>query len=145
MSLRLSTLSPHILSPLLVQHLRNINVRTATDLILSSPSDLIGRLPPETVSLLDLHLCIERVTEQFAMGSMSAQNIQEAISMEDDHRDNMEVRTGVAVLDALLGGGFGGYGSEHGCSSALAGVAGGGRVIEVSGDGGSGKTVRFYS
>lgn len=65
--------------------------------------------------------------------------------MEDDHRDNMEVRTGVAALDELLGGGFGGYGSEHGGSSALAGVAGGGRVIEVSGDGGSGKTVRFYS
>lgn len=143
MTLRLSTLSPHLLSVPLVTNLRNINVRTATDLIFSSPADLISRLPPETISLLDLRLCIEGVTEQFAVGSVSAQDIHEAIMLEDEHRDDMEVRSGVKALDALLGGGFGGYGSAEGDSSSLAGVAGGGRVIEISGDGGAGKTVRL--
>lgn len=107
----------------LVAALEACGIRTAADLLFSgTPIDILQRLPPGVVSLADLKTYIALVTE-----SASARGIRgDALYPEElqrRHGYDTDVTCGVDELDALVNG------------------FGGGRVFEISGDRGSGKTV----
>lgn len=124
MSVRLSSLSSP-LPPTLLQHLRDINVRTAADLILTPPEALLRLLPHGSTTLGEVLDCVESVTHQVAGEAVVGDALYEAALFHE--AESEDVMSGVDGLDALLGGSFGG--------------TSGGRVIEISGDNGGGKTV----
>ena len=124
MSVRLSSLSSP-LPPTLLQHLRDINVRTAADLILTPPEELLRLLPRGSTTLGEVLDCVESVTHQVAGEAVVGDALYEAAQFHE--AESEDVMSGVDGLDALLGGSFGG--------------TSGGRVIEISGDNGGGKTV----
>jgi RAD51-like protein 3 len=115
--MRLAALVPTV--PLdLVESLEKCGIRTDTELLFSgTAADIFKRLPPETVSLHDLTKYIALVTERAA-----APGIRADILLSQESHD-YELTSGVAELDRLLGG------------------FGGSRVLEISGDKGSGKSV----
>lgn len=121
--MRLQSLIPTIPGDL-VAVLETCGIRTDADLLISgTPIDILQRLPPGVVSLADLKTYIALVAE-----SASARGIQgDALYTEElqrRHDYDTELTCGVGELDALVNG------------------FGGGRVFEISGDRGSGKTVR---
>lgn len=126
MSTVLATYSPPI-SPDLLQHLSSINIITTPDFIFTPPTTLLRLLPQGSTTLSELKQCIALVTS-LAAGEFTAGDALYELEMSLAGRDGGEVRSGVAALDAQLGGSFGGVE--------------GGRVVEVSGESGSGKTVR---
>ncbi|TFY65562.1 hypothetical protein EVG20_g5526 [Dentipellis fragilis] len=125
MSNRLSAFSAHIPPDLLAQ-LLDLNIRTVADFILTPPIDLLTRLPRGSTSLGELTDCIESVAQEVAAAGVNGEEMYEAEMLRAAEMDGEDVRAGIAELDALVGGSFGG--------------AVGGRVIEVSGDKGGGKT-----
>ncbi|ETW83189.1 hypothetical protein HETIRDRAFT_314894 [Heterobasidion irregulare TC 32-1] len=105
MSVRLSSLSSP-LPPTLLQHLRDINVRTAADLILTPPEALLRLLPHGSMTLGEVLDCVESVTHQVTGEAVLGDALYEAaLSHEAEGED---VKSGVDGLDALLGGSFGG-------------------------------------
>lgn len=108
----------------LVAALEACGIRTDTDFLFSgTPIDILQRLPSGVISLADLKTYIALVTE-----TASARGIRgDALYTEELQRQcdyDTDLSCGVDELDALVGG------------------FGNGRVFEISGDKGSGKTVR---
>ncbi|KAI0366187.1 P-loop containing nucleoside triphosphate hydrolase protein [Pilatotrama ljubarskyi] len=107
-----------------VQALQEVGVKTDTDLLLTKdPTDIFTRLPAELgISLLDFRSTISKVAELASATPIHGEKLleQENKRREDIFADDMLL--GVPEVDALLGG----FSPP--------------RVVEVSGDQGSGKT-----
>lgn len=116
--MRLAALVPTL--PIeLVESLEKCGIRTDTDILFSgTAADIFQRLPRDTVSLRDLTKYIALVTEHAAAPGVRADILLSRESLD------YELTSGVPELDRLLGG------------------FGGSRVFEISGDKGSGKSVR---
>jgi RAD51-like protein 3 len=106
----------------LVESLEQCGIRTDAELLFSAPVfDIFRRLPAGTVTLRDLTKYIDIVAEKTSAPGISAAKL---LDLESKARENdPDLLSGVPELDELLGG-FG----RH-------------RVIEISGDSQSGKTV----
>jgi RAD51-like protein 3 len=118
--MRLSNLIPSI--PVdLVTYLGAIDIRTETDLLFSTPTfDIFRRLPRGTISLQQLIDYTEIVAELCAAPAISGYDL---LSLSPSNA--VELISGNQELDDFLVG------------------LSGGRVIEISGDRGTGKSVRF--
>lgn len=122
--MRLSNLIPSIPANL-VSCLDAINIRTETDLLFSASTfDIFRRLPGGTISLQELIYYTDLVTELCAAPAISGYDL---LSLENEsQRVAVELTSGNQELDDFLLG------------------LSGGRVIEISGDRGTGKSARFY-
>lgn len=110
----------------LVANLSALNIRTAPDLVFSSPAELLKKLPPGCITFPELTRHIAHVRNAFAGPALTGDQL---IVRELETRAGLaSVRSGLPALDELVGNTFGG--------------ASGGRVVEISGTGASGKTVR---
>ncbi|CDO71803.1 hypothetical protein BN946_scf184939.g27 [Trametes cinnabarina] len=122
-SMHLQQLSPPLREDF-VQALQDIGVWSDTDLLLANePTTIFGRLPPELgITLLEYRQAVVKVAELASAPPAYGDRLLESENRryEDIHSDDMLV--GVPEVDALLGG-----------FSAP-------RVVELSGDKGSGKT-----
>ena len=121
--MRLSNLIPSIPADL-VACLDMIGIRTETDLLFSAPTfDIFKRLPRSTISLQELIDYTDIVAELCAAPAVSGYDL---LSLENKWQRNAVVFTSEnQELDDFL------FGLE------------GGRVIEISGDRGTGKSARF--
>ncbi|KAH9912282.1 uncharacterized protein B0H18DRAFT_1217175 [Fomitopsis serialis] len=122
--MRLQTLVP---SPpqTLLDALAQVGIRTDTDLLFSAtPVDIFRKLPSGTLSLHDFHSFVAQVTRQAAAPAVCGDVLFEQGKRREESDLYSEPTTGVRQLDQLLGG--------------LAPP----RVIEVSGDRGSGNPLR---
>lgn len=121
--MRLSNLIPSIPADL-VACLGAIDIRTETDLLFSAPTfDIFRRLPRGTVSLQELIDYTDIVAELCAAPAISGYDL---LALENESQRNaMELTSGNQELDDFLVG------------------LSGGRVIEISGDRGTGKSARF--
>lgn len=119
--MRLANLIPSI-STELVAHLNDIGIRTEIDLLFSAtPLEILRHLPAGCTSLEELKSFIDLVTGLCAAPGMSA---LELVSLETRARTkDKELRSGNEQIDRLLCG------------------LGGRKVIHVSGERGSGKSV----
>lgn len=125
-AMRLRTVDPPLPDTLL-DALAELNIRTDADLIFyGTPMELYRKLPLGTVTLADLAGHIERVVEYVAAAGTRGDILLEREVQHKATYDGEEFSSGVPQLDELL----------HGF--------GGSRVIEISGDRGSGKTVSHY-
>lgn len=120
--MRLQSLIPAIPSDF-VAVLEPCGIRTDTDLLFfGTPIDILQKLPPGTVSLADLKTYIGLVAESAsARGIRGDELYTEELQRRRDY--DTDITCGVDELDALVSG------------------FGNGRVFEISGDRGSGKTV----
>ncbi|KAI9061202.1 P-loop containing nucleoside triphosphate hydrolase protein [Trametes sanguinea] len=121
--MRLQQFSPPLREDL-VQALQGIGVRTEVDLLLADDSTAIfTRLPPELgISLLEFRRAVEKVVELAAAVPTYGDKLLEAENARHDEILRDEMLVGVPAVDALLGG----FSPP--------------RVVEISGDKGSGKT-----
>jgi RAD51-like protein 3 len=119
--MRLAALVPSIPADL-VESLERCGIRTDAELLFSTPVfEIFRRLPAGTTTLRDLTHYVDLVAEQASAPGISAAKL---LDLESKARANDPVLlSGISELDELLGG-FGGH-----------------RVIEISGDSQSGKTV----
>ena len=119
--MRLAALVPFIPENL-VTSLERCGIRTDADLLFSAPVfDIFRSLPPGTVTLRDLKRYVDTVAEKVSAPGISAEKL---LDLEIQAQSNDSgLQSGVPELDHLLDG-FGGC-----------------RVIEISGDKQSGKTV----
>jgi RAD51-like protein 3 len=119
--MRLAALVPSIPADL-VASLEQCGIRTDADLVLSASTfDIFRRLPVGTVTLRDLTRFVDVVAEKASAPGISAAKFLD-LELQAQVND-LDFLTGVPKLDELLGG-FGGR-----------------RVIEISGDRQSGKSV----
>jgi len=122
--MRLSNMVPSVFADLVVA-LESIQIRTETDLLFSAPlADIHKRLPAATVSLQMLIELVELVTELCAASGQSSLDLLDLD--EQCTAQGKELSCGNQGVDVLLRG--------------LCGR----KVIEISGDKGSGKTVRDF-
>ncbi|KAI0311563.1 P-loop containing nucleoside triphosphate hydrolase protein [Amylostereum chailletii] len=121
MSGPLSEYSDYIPSDLF-QALVAQNIATLPALIFASPTILFHRLPTGCTTLRELTGVISHLTKLASAEGVTGEELANA----QDRVVSGEVVTGVETLDALVGGGFGGPKN--------------GKVIEVAGDSGTGKT-----
>lgn len=120
--MRLQSLIPTIPSDL-VATLEACGIRTDADILFSgTPIDILQRLPPGVISLADLKRYIALVAESASARGISGDELYTE-ELQRRHAHDMDITCGVEELDALVNG------------------FGGGRVLEISGDRGSGKTV----
>jgi RAD51-like protein 3 len=121
--MRLHSLIPTVPSDL-VTALENCGIRTDTDLLFSGTTiEVLRKLPPGVVSLADLEKYTRLVAESASAPGIRGDE-QYAEELRKRNEDTIDLTSGVAELDALVGG----FGNS--------------RVFEISGDKGSGKTVR---
>ncbi|KZT07752.1 P-loop containing nucleoside triphosphate hydrolase protein [Laetiporus sulphureus 93-53] len=107
----------------LLDALEKCGIRTDVDLLFSdTPMNTFKKLPTKTISLHDFNQLISKVTEQAAVPGIRGDELLEALRRRQEEDFHGEITTGVTALDKLLGG------------------LNPPRVIEVSGDRGSGKT-----
>jgi len=120
--MRLANLVPSI-SAELVAALNTLGIRTESDLLFSAtPREILNRLPPETVSLEDLEAAIDTVAELSAAVGVSCFNLAlEAGPIRSD--SPAPLVSGNEYIDRLLSG------------------LGRHKIIQLSGDKGSGKSV----
>ena len=112
----------------LVANLSAVNIRTAPDFIFAPPAELLRKLPAGSITFPELTRHIAHVRNAFAGPALTG----DQLVRELEARARLpSVRSGLPALDGLVGNSFGG--------------ASGGRVIEISGAGASGKTVRTPS
>ena len=120
--MRLHSLVPTIPDDL-VATLEACGIRTDVDLLFfGTPIDILQKLPPGVVSLADLKTCIRLVAESASARGIPGDALY-AEQLQQRHEHDIDMTCGVDELDALVSG------------------FGGGRVFEISGDRGSGKTV----
>ncbi|KAH9838306.1 P-loop containing nucleoside triphosphate hydrolase protein [Rhodofomes roseus] len=120
--MRLQAISP---SPprALLDALAQLGIRTDTDLLFSAdPIDIFRKLPSSTLSLHDFHSFVAQVSQQASAPAVCGDVLFEQEKRKEENDLYSDLTTGVRELDGLLGG--------------LAPP----RVIEVSGDRGSGKS-----
>lgn len=109
----------------LVTSLSALNIRTAPDFIFVPPAELLRKLPAGSITFPELTRHIVHVKNTFAGPALTGCQLIE----ESEARAQLpSVLSGLPALDGLVGNSFGG--------------ASGGRVVEISGTGASGKTVR---
>ncbi|KAJ3890364.1 P-loop containing nucleoside triphosphate hydrolase protein, partial [Lentinula edodes] len=115
----LKSLPPTILPDGLAAQLASLGISTSTDLIFSSTSllEIYMRLPSKSISFTDFEACIDSILEKLATPGL------EAAKLDHETRLDFKMET-LSSLDNYLGGGLP-------CK----------RVIEISGDKGSGKSV----
>jgi RAD51-like protein 3 len=119
--MRLVTLVPTVLSSDLAVLLGKCGIRTDTDLLFSSTIEIYRQLPINSISLAGLEELRARVAE---VASATGYSGLELLQQQDAVRGKfVSLSSGVAEIDDLLGG-FGGC-----------------RVLEISGNVQSGKTV----
>jgi RAD51-like protein 3 len=121
--MRLANLVPSI-STELVAGLNTIKIRTENDLLFSAtPQEIFNRLPPGTVvSLEDLEAAIDTVAELSAASGVSCFNL---LALEDRATDaHVPLVSGNEDIDRILSG-LGRYK----------------KIVQISGDKGSGKSV----
>jgi hypothetical protein len=124
MSISLETYR-HLIPALLFENLIALKITTVHELALSPPLALFRRLPAGCISLKELTQTIAHFCEFLAAEGVSG---DEQYLFEAENKQNeIKVDSGIESLDSLLGGDFGGSAK--------------GKVIEVAGDAGSGKTV----
>lgn len=120
--MRLATLIPHVPSDIVV-YLDECGIRTDTDLLFSPIIEVYRQLPIGSISLLDLERLVARVAE---LGSAPGISALDMLENETKRRVKYaSLTTGATELDNLLR-------SFGDC-----------RVIEISGDRQSGKTVCY--
>ncbi len=119
--MRLANLIPSV-STELVTYLNTIGIRTEIDLLFSAtPWEILGRLPAGSTSLEELNTFINLVTELCAAQGTSA---LELLNLETEARaKDKELCSGDEQVDRLLRG------------------LGGRKLIHISGERGSGKSV----
>jgi RAD51-like protein 3 len=126
--MRLRSLIPTIPGDI-VAVLEACGIRTDADLLFSgSPIDILQRLPPGVVSLADLKAYTALVADNASARGIRGDALY-TVELQRQHAYHTDLTCGVDELDALVNG------------------FGGGRVFEISGDRGSGKTVwrtRFH-
>lgn len=121
--MRLSNLIPSIPANL-VTCLDAINIHTETDLLFSASTfDIFRRLPGGTISLQELIYYTDLVAELCAAPAISGYDLLSLAN--ESQRVAVELTSGHQELDDFLLG------------------LSGGRVIEISGDRGTGKSARF--
>jgi RAD51-like protein 3 len=122
--MRLTALVPSIPENV-VTSLERCGIKTDADLLFSAPVfDIFRSLPPGTVTLCDLKRYVDAVAEKVSAPGVSAERL---LDLEIQAQENdSSLQSGVPELDHLLGG-FGGR-----------------RVIEISGEKQSGKTVSSF-
>lgn len=122
--MRLHSLIPTISSHL-VSALEDCGIKTDTDLLFFDGSniDILAKLPPGIVSLREFEEYTSLVAEHASAPATRGDQELETVLLRQDE-NAADVSCGVQELDALVGG------------------FGGGRVFEISGEKGSGKTVR---
>ncbi|KAH7869643.1 P-loop containing nucleoside triphosphate hydrolase protein [Lentinula edodes] len=115
----LKSLPPTILPDGLAAQLASLGISTSTDLIFSSTSllEIYMRLPSKSISFTDFEACIDSILEKLATPGL------EAAKLDHETRLDFKMET-LSSLDNYFGGGLP-------CK----------RVIEISGDKGSGKSV----
>jgi RAD51-like protein 3 len=119
--MRLSSLAP--LPAALVSALAERGIRTETDLLfLNARDDIFRKLPPGTTSLRELTEYITLVAERSSAFHARADSL---LGKPGNH--DRDIETGNPALDNLFRG------------------MAGSNVVELSGDKGSGKTVRHFS
>ena len=118
--MRLSSFIPTI-SAETVTHLEECGIRTDSDILFTPLFELYKRLPRNTLSLPDLARLCTTVTELSAAEATLGSDLLEA-ELDESERD-AELGIGDGRIDELLQG------------------LGGKRVIEISGDRGTGKSV----
>jgi len=122
--MRLNSLVPSIPAELVAALENSCSIRTDTDLLFSGSSlNIIKKLPLGTVTLSDLEMFTQLVAERASAPGRRGDEILAEISARNDIHS--QVSCGVRELDDLVDG------------------FGGSRVIEISGDKESGKTVRL--
>ena len=121
--MRLASLVPSI-SAELVAGLDAVGIRTESDLLFSvqDPREILRRLPPDSFSLGDLETAIDIVAELSAAPGMSCFDLL-ALEAPTRGRDTQPLVTGNDNADRILSG------------------LGRRRLIQISGDKGSGKSV----
>ena len=119
--MRLSSFIP-IISAGTVTHLEDCGILTDSDLLFTPLFELYKRLPRNTLSLQDLARLCTTVTELSAADAILGSDLL-ATELGQSERD-AELRVGDVHIDELLQG------------------LGGKRIIEISGDRGTGKSVR---
>ena len=115
------------LTPEVVQALQGIGVNTDIDLLLADdPINVFTKLPPgHGISLKDFNLIVAQVAELAAATPVYGDKLfeRETKRKEDVFSEDSDLLVGLPDVDALLWG----FGSA--------------RIVELSGDKGSGKTV----
>jgi RAD51-like protein 3 len=125
--MRLRTVDPPLPSALLAA-LEGIGIRTDADLIFyGPPMELYKKLPLGTVTLAELTAAVEAVVRYVAAPGVCGEKLLEKVERRLASYPAEEFSSGIPQLDKLIGG------------------FGGSRVIEISGDRGSGKTVSLSS
>lgn len=123
--MRLANLVPSI-SAELVASLDAIGIRTESDLLFSAkPWEILKRLPPNTVSLSDLETAIDIVAELSAAPGVSCFDLF-ALEAARRGRDTQPLVSGNDNVDRILSG------------------LGRRKLIQISGDKGSGKSVWLH-
>lgn len=121
--MRLRTIEPSLPTELL-EALDNLGIRTDADLIFyGTPMDLYKKLPLGTVSLAALTKHIDDVIQYVSAPGIRGDKVTEKQKAHRERHKPEDFLCGVPQLDGLLNG----FGDS--------------RVIEISGDRGSGKTV----
>lgn len=96
--MRLSSLSPRILSPALVDALRALGIVSDADLFFSfTPLEIWRKLPPGLIAFSELEHCIQAVMVRCAVPGFVATEVDEP------DRCKQETSSGVEDLDGLLG------------------------------------------
>jgi len=122
--MHLESLVPSIPAELVAALNSSCGIRTDTDILFFGSSlDIMKRLPFGTVTLSDLEKFTQLIAERASASRCRGDEILVEISGRNER--HFQAGCGVKELDDIMGG------------------FGGSRVIEISGDKGSGKTVRF--
>lgn len=123
--MRLHSLIPTIPANL-VSALEACGIKTDTDLLFFDGSnvDILAKLPPGTVSLREFEKYASLVAEHASAPAIRGDQELAAVLLRQREK-SLDISCGVQELDALVGG------------------FGNGRVFEISGEKGSGKTVRY--
>lgn len=118
--MRLSAFPPSLVPPELLSGLLNLGLKTDTDLLLLDVRDIMKCLPPGCISFQELRQIHETIAARASAHGLSALDIR-SNCLSNHHKYGLS--SGINELDALMNG------------------FGGGRVLEVSGEKGTGKSV----
>ncbi|KAI0034216.1 P-loop containing nucleoside triphosphate hydrolase protein [Vararia minispora EC-137] len=114
-----------IIPQALLSAFASLNISCIADLISIPPTALFRRLPKGCTSLHEVKDAIASVRNAMASRGYKADELCQELEEEEEGAER--VMCGIGALDALLGGDFGRKGK--------------GKVVEIAGDSGSGKTV----
>lgn len=100
--MRLSSFSPQILSPPLVDALRALGIVSDADLFFSAtPLEIWRKLPPDLIPFSEFERCVDAVMLSCAVpGSVAAELDGRALS----DQSKPDISSGIGDLDDLLGG-----------------------------------------